>query len=103
MESAGVEGSSPVSTAPASNPARVQFTLARLPMTCQLAMPRSLGTVSIVTTVPVPGFGQSRVTIAMTPPRAETTPGTDPITIVVLVVDSEEQPGILEGAGASIQ
>lgn len=90
MELVGVEGSSPASTAPALNPARVQFTPARLPETCQLAVPHSLGTVSTVTTMPVPGFGQSRVTITMTPPRIKITLGTDSITIVVPVVDSVE-------------
>lgn len=50
---------------------QVHFTPACLPETCQLAIPRSFGTMSVVTTVLVPSFGQPRVMIAMTPPRVE--------------------------------
>lgn len=71
VELAGIVGSTSASQV------QIHFTPARLPETCQLAMPRSFGTVSVVTTVPVPSFGQPQVTIAMTPPRVETLASAD--------------------------
>lgn len=99
MESVGTEGSAPAITVLSSHPARVQFTPARLPETCQLAVPRSFRTVSVVTTVPVPSFGQPRVTIAMTPPRVETTTGIDSGVASI----HQDGPGILASAGASME
>lgn len=66
VESVGTVGSTIASEV------QVHFTPARLPKTCQLAVPRSFRTVSVVTMVPVPSFGKPRVTIAMIPPWVET-------------------------------
>lgn len=55
--------------------------------------------INVVTTVPVPSFGQSQVTIAMTPPWVETTAGTNS------GVASLQQDGLgtLASAGASME
>lgn len=98
MESVGTEGFT-ISTVLASHQARVQFTPACLPETCQLVVPRSFGTVSVVTTVPVPSFGQPRVMIAMTPPRVETIAGID----FGVASVQQDGPGILASAGASME